>query len=151
MCDLIYLWTHVHVGKGAIGGRPDEVVYEYPDNLQLQEYRLKNDRDIDLKECPAYETPINKQPDIELVDCPAYVEKKKDQDIRLKECPAYERPNEQSDINLVDCPAYVGQRKDQNIKLEECSAYGQFWDNFCFVVINDHAMYTWKPESILDG
>ena len=73
--------------KGAISGQA-EVVYEDPDSLQLQEYRPKNDGDIGLKECPAYEKP-NEQPDIELVDCPAYVEKKKDQGIKLEECPAY--------------------------------------------------------------
>ena len=125
---MIYLWTHVHVGKGAISGRPDEVVYEYPDCFQLQDYRPKNNEDIDLKECPAYEKKINKQADIKLVDCPAYIEKKRDQNIKLNECPAYEKPTEQSDIKLVDCPAYGEQRKNQNIKLEECPAYGQIWD-----------------------
>ena len=45
----------------------------------------KNDEDIKLKECSAYEKP----PDIELEECPAYVEKNKDQDIELEECPAY--------------------------------------------------------------
>ena len=76
-------------GKGAISGHGKaEVVYEDPDSLQLQEYWPRNDGDIELKECLAYEKP-SKQPDIELVDCPAYVEKKKDQDIKLEECPAY--------------------------------------------------------------
>ena len=76
-------------GKGAISGKA-EVVYEDPDSLQLQEYRPRNDGDIELKECLAYEKP-SKQPDIELVDCPAYVEQKKDhdQDIKLEECPTY--------------------------------------------------------------
>ena len=59
----------VDTGKGAVSGKA-EVVYDYPDNLNLQEYRPK-------------------KPDIELVDCPAYVEKKKDHDIKLEECPAY--------------------------------------------------------------
>ena len=72
------------IGKGAVSGRA-EVVYDYPDSLQLQEYRPKNDEDIKLKECSAYEKP----PDIELEECPAYVEKNKDQDIELEECPAY--------------------------------------------------------------
>ena len=89
-------------GKGAVSGRA-EVVYDYPDDLQLQEYRPKNDGDMKLKECPAYEKP----PDIELEECPAYVEKKKDPDIELEEC-----------------PAYVEKKKDQDIKLEECPAYG---------------------------
>ena len=74
-------------GKGAIDGKA-KVVYEDPDDLQLQEYRPNNDQKIELKECPAYEQ-LNEQPDIELVDCPAYVEKKKHQDIKLEECPAY--------------------------------------------------------------
>ena len=77
----------VNIGKNAVNGKA-EVAYDYPDSLQLQECRPKNDGDIDLKECPAYEKP-NKQPDIELVDCPAYVEKRKDQGIKLEECPAY--------------------------------------------------------------
>ena len=66
-----------------MGGNP-EAVYEDPDGLQLQRYTPKNDGDIQLKECPAYE----KSPDIKLVDCPAYVEKKKE-DIKLEDCPAY--------------------------------------------------------------
>ena len=75
MCNYAWMWTHV--GKGAISGHSKaEVVYEYPDSFQLQEYRPMNDGDIELKECPAYEKP-NEQPDIELVDCPAYVEKKR--------------------------------------------------------------------------
>ena len=79
----------VDTGEGAISGHGKaEVVYEDPDNLKLQEYKPKNDGDIELKECPAYEKP-NEQPDIELVDCPAYVEKKKERDIKLEGCPAY--------------------------------------------------------------
>ena len=35
-------------GKGAITADKAEVVYDYPDDLQLQEYR-KNDGDIKLK------------------------------------------------------------------------------------------------------
>ena len=66
----------VDTGKGAVSGKA-EVVYDYPDSLHLQEYRPKNDGDIELKECPAYEKP-NKQPDIELVDSPTYVEKRED-------------------------------------------------------------------------
>ena len=71
----VQLCMNVDTGKGAISGH-GEVVYEYPDSLQLQEYRPMNDGDIELKECPAYEKP-NEQPDIKLVDCPAYVEKKR--------------------------------------------------------------------------
>ena len=67
--------TDADIGKGAISGKA-EVVYEDPDGLQLQEYRPKNDQNIELKECPAYEK-RNEQPYIEVVDCPAYVEKKK--------------------------------------------------------------------------
>ena len=85
-------------GKGAISG--PEVVYEDPDGLQLQEYRPKNDGDIKLKECPAYEKP----PDIELEECPAYVER---EDIKLEECPAYVEKKKDQDIKLEDCPAYV--------------------------------------------
>ena len=66
-------------------------------------YRPKNDRDIKLKECPAYEKP----PDIELEECPAYIEKKKDQDFKLEECPAYVEKKKDQDIKLEDCPAYV--------------------------------------------
>ena len=83
VCDFVFV-----SGKGAISGKAAEVVYEDPDSLQVQEYRPKNDGDIELKEYPAYEKP-SEQPDIELVDCPAYVEKKKDQNIKLEECPAY--------------------------------------------------------------
>ena len=113
------------LGKRATSDKA-EVVYDYPDGLQLQEYRPKNnDKDIKLKECPAYEKP-NEQPNIELVDCPAYVEKKKDRDITLTECPAYEKPtSKQLDIELVDCPAYVEKKKNPDIKLEGCPAYGQ--------------------------
>ena len=92
-----------NTGKGAITVAKAEVVYDYPTDLQLQEYRPKNDGDIKLKECPAYEKP----PDIELEECPAYVEKKKDQDIRLEECPAYIEKKKDQDIGLEDCPAYV--------------------------------------------
>ena len=81
----------------------------------MQEYRLKNDGDIDLKKCPAYEKPIGKKVDIKLVKCPAYIEKKKDHDIELKECPVYEKPSEQPDIKSVECPAYVGQKKHQKM------------------------------------
>ena len=134
--------------KGTISG--PEVVYDYPDGLQLQEYRPKNDGDIKLKECPAYEKP----PGIELEECPAYVERedtkleevdyeypdslqlqeyipKNDEDIKLKECPAYEKP---PDIKLEEYPAYVeredtkpeecpAKKKDQDIKLDDCPAY----------------------------
>ena len=116
----------VNSGKRATGGQA-EVVYDYPDGLQLQDYRPKNDKDIKLKECPAYEKP-NEQPNIELLDSPAYnyVEKKKDRDITLTECPAYEKPtSKQLDIELVDCPAYVEKKRNPDIKLEECPAYGQ--------------------------
>ena len=81
--------------KGTISG--PEVVYDYPDGLQLQEYRPKNDGDIKLKECPAYEKP----PGIELEECPAYVER---EDTKLEECPAKKKDQ---DIKLEDCPAYV--------------------------------------------
>ena len=69
---------YVSTGKGEIShGGTVEVVYDYPDDLHLQEYRPMNDRDIELNECPAYEK-ANKQPDIELVNCPAYnVEKQR--------------------------------------------------------------------------
>ena len=85
----------MNTDKGAISG--SEVDYEDPDGLQLQEYRLKNDGDIKLKDCPAYEKP----PDIELVECPAYVER---EIIKLEECPAKKKDQ---DIKLEDCPAYV--------------------------------------------
>jgi hypothetical protein len=75
----------LNTGKGAITADKADVVYEDPDDLQLQEYRPNNDGDIKLKECPAYEKP----PDIQLEECPAYVEKKKDEGIKLEECPAY--------------------------------------------------------------
>ena len=110
------------IGKGAISGKA-EVVYEDPDGLQLREYRPKNDQNIELKECPAYEK-RNEQHYIEVVDCPAYVEKKKDQDIKLEECPAYGKPSQPNPIELVDCPAYVEKKKHQDIKLEECPTYG---------------------------
>ena len=114
----------MNTGKVAISGET-EAVYEYPDSLQLQEYRPKNDGDIELKECPAYVNPIgSKQSDIDLVDCPAYVVNKKDQDIKVEDCAAYEKPNKQPGIELFDCPAYVEKKKDQNTKLEECPAYG---------------------------
>ena len=77
----------MNTGKIAESGK-DKPVYEGPDiSLQLQQYTPKNDRDILMKECPAYE----KSSDIELVDSSAYniMEKKKDQDIKLEECPAY--------------------------------------------------------------
>ena len=105
--------------KGAVDGVA-EVVYDYPDSLQLQQYRPKNDQNIELEECPAYKK-RNEQPDIEVVDCPAYVEKKKvDWDIKLEECSAYEKPSQPNAIELVDCPAYLEKRKQQDIKLEEC-------------------------------
>ena len=76
-----------NAGERAITVDEDEIVYDYPTDLQLQEYRPWNDGDniIRLKECPAYE----KTSDIELEECPAYVERKKDQGIRLEDCPAY--------------------------------------------------------------
>jgi hypothetical protein len=63
----------LNTGKETITADKAEVIYDYPDDLQLQEYRPKNDEDIKLKECPAYEKP----PDFKLVECPAYVERKK--------------------------------------------------------------------------
>ena len=66
---------YVNTGKDEISHTGTaELVYDYPDSLHLQEYRPMNDRDIKLKECPAYEKP-SEQPDIELVNCPAYMEK----------------------------------------------------------------------------
>ena len=90
-------------GERAITADEDEIVYDYPTDLQLQEYRPWNDVDIRLKECPAYE----KTSDIELEECPAYLVKKKDQDIKLEECPAYVEKKKDQDIKLEDCPAYV--------------------------------------------
>ena len=49
----------MNTGEGAMNGKA-EPVDEDPDSLQLQQCTLKNDGDIQLKECSAYE----KSPDI---------------------------------------------------------------------------------------
>ena len=60
-----------------IGTNNTEAVYEDPDSFQ--QYTLRKDQNIELKECPAYEKPIAiGQSAIELEECPAYVERKKD-------------------------------------------------------------------------
>ena len=103
VCSMYKIAT----GKGAVSGRA-EVVYDNPDDLQLQEYRPRNDGDIKLKGYPAYEKFTAS--DIELEECPAYVKKKKDQAIELEEC-----------------PPYLEKKKDQSIKLEE---YVQLMDTY---------------------
>ena len=96
--------TIIFRAENSISGKADsKVMYEDPDNLE--KYIPKNDQDIELKQCPAYEKPT-KQPDIELEECPAYLETKKERsDIKLEECPAYVE-TKQSDIKLEECPAY---------------------------------------------
>ena len=51
-----------------------EVVYEYPDSFQHQQWTLRNDQNIELEEFPDYENPLSlsQQPYIQLVECPAY-------------------------------------------------------------------------------
>ena len=75
------------------------VVYDEPER-----YR-KEDKEIELKECPAYDKPCA-EVDVKLEDCPAYVEQGKDVSIRLEECPAYGESRRGLNITLDPCPTY---------------------------------------------
>jgi hypothetical protein len=89
----------MNTGKGAISYSARgtaEVVYDYPDRLYLQEYRPMNDRDIELKECIAYEKLGNEQSDIELVKYPAYAKKQRSEHqspCKQEECPNHRIPS----------------------------------------------------------
>ena len=103
---ILWFWSGVATKREAINVTT-EVLYDEPENLHP--HQSKGDREIELKDCPAYAgKPHYTEEDIEAEECPAYcVKNKGDMYIHLQECPAYGESRRQLDMELEQNPAYL--------------------------------------------